>query len=69
MESYKEECQMKQKLHIINKKETSNIIQVKVDIMAVPSQDRKFSRLKNRAQVFDDRRYRKPKYKKSYMED
>ena len=60
---------MKHKVHIINKKETSNIIRVDIDITTVPSQDRKYSRLRNRAQVFEDRRFRKPKYKKNYMED
>lgn len=42
---------------------------IKVDISSVPSQDRKFSRLKNKSQVFDDRRYRKPKYKTDYLEE
>lgn len=42
---------------------------IKVDISSVPSQDRKFSRLKNKSQVFDDRRYRKPKYKTNYLEE
>lgn len=60
---------MKHKTYIINKKETSNIIRVDIDITTVPSQDRKYSRLKNRAQVFEDRRFKKPKYRKSYMED
>ena len=42
---------------------------IKIDISSVPSQDRKYSRLKNKSQVFDDRRKRKPKYKPNYMED
>jgi hypothetical protein len=60
---------MKQRAHIIKMKKPDNIIQVKIDISTVPSQDRKYSRLRNRAQVFDDRRYRKPKYKANYLED
>jgi hypothetical protein len=47
----------------------TNVIQIKIDISSVPSQDRKYSRLKNKSQVFDDRRKRKPKYKPNYMED
>jgi len=60
---------MKQKTHIIKMKKPDNIITVNVDIMSVPNPDRKYSRLRNKAQVFDDRRYRKPKYKKNYLED
>ena len=59
---------MKQRTHETREKKNPNIIQVKFDIN-VPSLDRKFSRLKNKAQVFDDRRKRKPKYKPNYMED
>jgi hypothetical protein len=60
---------MKQKTHIIKMKQPDNIIQIKIDISTVPSPDRKYSRLKNKSQVFDDRRRRKPKYKLNYMED
>lgn len=60
---------MRQKTHIIKMKQPDNIIQVKIDISTVPNPDRKYSRLKNKAQVFDDRRKRKPKYKPNYMED
>lgn len=59
---------MKQRTHETREKKNPNIIPVKFDI-AVPSLDRKYSRLKNKAQVFDDRRKRKPKYKPNYMED
>ena len=57
------------RMHEVKTKKPDNIIQVRIDISTVPSQDRKFSRLKNKAQVFDDRRKRKPKYKPNYMED
>jgi hypothetical protein len=50
-------------------KKPDNIIQVNFDPATVPNPDRKYSRLRNRAQVFDDRRYRKPKYKANYLED
>lgn len=56
------------RMHETREKKNPNIIAVKFDL-AVPSQDRKFSRLRNKAQVFDDRRKRKPKYKPNYMED
>lgn len=59
---------MRQRAHEVREKKNPNIITVKFDI-AVPSPDRKYSRLKNKAQVFDDRRKRKPKYKPNYMED
>jgi hypothetical protein len=60
---------MRHRMHEVKTKKPDNIIQVRIDISTVPSQDRKFSRLKNKAQVFDDRRKRKPKYKPNYMED
>ena len=57
------------RMHDIRTKRDKNVIQIKIDISSVPSQDRKYSRLKNKARVFDDRRKRKPKYKPNYMED
>lgn len=60
---------MKQKTHTIKMKKPDNIIQVKIDITTVPNPDRKYSRLRNKSQRFDDRRFRKPKYKKSYLEE
>lgn len=60
---------MRHRMHEVKTKKPDNIIQVRIDISTVSSQDRKFSRLKNKAQVFDDRRKRKPKYKPNYMED
>jgi hypothetical protein len=59
---------MKQ-MYTPKKKKNSNVIHIEIDITSVPSQDRKYSRLRNKAQVFDDRRKRKPKYKPNYMED
>ena len=60
---------MKRRIHEVRERKPENVIQIRIDISSVPSQDRKFSRLKNRSQVFDDRRKRKPKYKPNYMED
>jgi hypothetical protein len=54
---------MKQKTHTVKMKKPDNIIQVDFDTMSVPNPDRKYSRLKNKSQVFDDRRFRKPKHK------
>ena len=59
---------MKQ-MYIPKKKKNPNVIHIEIDITSVPNQDRKYSRLRNKAQVFDDRRYRKPKHKPNYMED
>ena len=60
---------MKRRAYEVRERKPENMIQIRIDISSVPSQDRKFSRLKNKAQVFDDRRKRKPKYKPNYMED
>ena len=57
------------RMHEVKEKRPQNVIQIKIDISTVPSQDRKFSRLKNRSQRFEDRRFKKPKYKPNYMED
>lgn len=57
------------RMHEVKEKKNKNVIQIKIDISSVPSRDRKYSRLKNKAQVFDDRRKRKPKYKPNYLED
>ena len=57
------------RMHEVKEKKPRNVIQIKIDISSVPSRDRKYSRLKNKAQVFDDRRKRKPKYKPNYLED
>ena len=60
---------MKQRTHEVRAKKPKNVIHINIDISTVPSRDRKYSRLRNKAQVFDDRRKRKPKYKPNYMED
>jgi hypothetical protein len=57
------------RMHETRTPKNKNVIQIKIDISGVPSPDRKYSRLKNKSQVFDDRRKRKPKYKPNYMED
>lgn len=59
----------KNRMYEVREKKNKNTIHIEIDISSIPSQDRKFSRLKNRSQVFDDRRKRKPKYKNNYMED
>ena len=57
------------RMYEVKPKKSKNVIQIKIDISGVPSLDRKYSRLKNKSQVFDDRRKRKPKYKPNYLED
>ena len=54
---------MKQRLHTTNIKQKKDKITITIDIASIPSMDRKYSRLRNRAQVFEDRRFKKPKYK------
>lgn len=61
---------MKQKFYTSHAKKDKNTIQmVSVDLAHIPSKTHKYGALNNRAQVFDDRRKRKPKYKPNYMED
>ena len=60
---------MRQRTHEVKEPKKKNVLKIQIDISSVPSQDRKYSRLRNKAQVFDDRRKRKPKYKPNYMED
>ena len=57
------------RMHEVKAKKKNNVIQIKIDISTVPSQDRKYSRLKNKSQRFEDRRFKKPKYKTNYLED
>ena len=57
------------RMYEVKVKKPKNVIQVNFDPTTVPNPDRKYSRLKNKAQVFDDRRFRKPKYKTNYLED
>ena len=57
------------RMHEVRAKKKNNIIQVKIDVTTIPSQDRKYSRLRNKSQRFEDRRFKKPKHKPNYMED
>ena len=50
-------------------KKDDRVIIVGVDLAHLPSQTHKYGALKNKAQVFDDHRKRKPKYKPNYLED
>ena len=61
---------MKQKLYRVQElKKSSNVIMLKVDTTKIPSRERLEARLKNRAVTFEDRRFKKSKYKKDYQED
>ena len=57
------------RMHEVRAKKSKNIIQIKINVTTIPSQDRKYSRLRNKSQRFEDRRFKKPKYKTNYMED
>lgn len=59
---------MKQ-MYETREKKNKNIIQVQVDFVHAPSMIHKYGALKNKAQVFEDRRFKKPKHKLKYMED
>jgi hypothetical protein len=61
---------MKQKAWVTQApKKDDRVIIVDVDVAHLPSKTHKYGALKNKAQVFDDRRKRKPKYRPNYMED
>lgn len=51
------------RMHQTRAKTEKTIIQVNIDITSLPSNLHKYGALRNKAQVFDDRRKRKPKYK------
>lgn len=50
-------------------KKNDNVIKVEINITALPSNLHKYGALRNKAQVFDDRRKRKPKYKNKIYEE
>ena len=60
---------MKTKTYTTSPPKRTDLVLVDLSGVTPRSLDRKYSRLKNKSQVFDDRRKRKPKYKPNYMED
>ena len=61
---------MKQKTYIPHvKKDNNKLFIVAVDLAHLPSPTHKYGALKNKSQVFEDRRFKKPKYKVNYVED
>lgn len=60
---------MKQKFYTPHIEKDDRVVMISVDIAHLPSNVHKYGALKNKSKVFDDRRYRKPKYKKDYQED
>ena len=65
----KEDKTMKQKWYTPQAKKPSNVIVVGIDVAHLPSKLHKYGALKNKAQKFEDRRFKKPKHKKNYLED
>ena len=60
---------MKQKFYTPHiKKDDNKICIVGVDLAKLPSQTHKWGAINNKSKVFEDRRFKKPKYKK-YEED
>lgn len=51
------------------KKADDKLICIGVDLAHLPSKTHKYGALKNKSQVFEDKRFKKPKHKKNYMED
>ena len=61
---------MKQKFYTSSiKKEGTKVFMLGIDLAHLPSRTHKYGALNNKAQVFEDRRFKKPKYKKDYQED
>ena len=50
-------------------KKKDNVIKVEINITSLPSNLHKYGALRNKSQVFDDMRKRKPKYKHKIYED
>ena len=57
------------RMHQTREKTGKTVIQVNIDITSLPSNLHKYGALRNKAQVFDDRRKRKPKYKNKIYEE
>lgn len=61
---------MKQRLHSTkSNKKPSNIIYIEVDQLKARNQGLLIARQNNRSSIFEDRRFKKPKYKTKYQED
>jgi hypothetical protein len=56
------------RIHQTRPKNDKTVIKVEIDITSLPSNLHKYGALRNKAQVFDDRRKRKPKYKHKVFE-
>jgi hypothetical protein len=56
------------RIHQTRPKKDKTVIKVEIDITSLPSNLHKYGALRNKAQVFDDRRKRKPKYKHKVFE-
>ena len=55
---------MKQKMYIIETpKKKDNVIHITVDPFRIPDKDLLQARLQNKAHVFEDKRFKKPKHK------
>ena len=57
------------RIHQTQPKKKTNVIKVEINITSLPSNLHKYGAIRNKAQVFDDRRKRKPKYKHKIYEE
>ena len=57
------------RMYETREKKNKNIIQVQIDLVHAPSMIHKYGAIKNKAQVFEDRRFKKPKHKKACIYD
>ena len=57
------------RIHQVQPKKSDRVIKVEINITNLPSNLHKYGALRNKAQVFDDRRKRKPKYKHKIYEE
>lgn len=57
------------RIHKVQPKKDDRVIKVEINITNLPSNLHKYGALRNKSQVFDDRRKRKPKYKQKIYEE
>lgn len=50
-------------------KKSDKVFLISVDLAHLPSNTHKYGAIKNKSQTFEDRRFKKPKYKKNYLDD
>ena len=60
---------MSRQMYVPKEKKDTNKINVNVSFVNIPSNTHKFGALNNKSIKFEDKRLKKPKYKKDYASD